>query len=125
MLKQVSPTLQVADMRRALAFFEGSLGFRCTFKLHDELHPEIPYAIVERDEVALHLQLSARAAGLSSCYITVDEVDALYAEFQQAGVRITRPIEDSSYGARDFNIADVDGNTLGFGQAIEESPGPA
>jgi hypothetical protein len=45
MLKQVSPTLHVADMRRTLAFFEESLGFRRTFKVDDELHPEIPRSL--------------------------------------------------------------------------------
>ena len=120
MLKQASPTLHVADMRRTLAFFEKSLGFRCTFKVDDDLHPEIPYAIVERDQVAIHLQLRDTAAGTSSCYITVDDADSVWAEVQKAGVRVTRPIENSGYGMRDFNIADPDGNNLGFGQTIEE-----
>jgi uncharacterized glyoxalase superfamily protein PhnB len=118
MLKHVSPTLQVADMRRALTFFEGKLGFRCGFKLDDDLHPQIPYAIVARDQVELHLQLSETGAGLSACYVTVDEVDSLYAEFQRAGVTITRSIEDSSYGMRDFNIVDADGNAISFGQPV-------
>lgn len=118
MLTRVSPTLHVTDMRRALAFYEGSLGFRCTFKVDDQLHPEIPYAIVERDQVELHLQLRPAAAGTSACYITVDEADAIWADVQKAGVRVLRAIEDSSYGMRDFNVADPDGNTLGFGQSI-------
>src|SRR5205814_175689 len=80
MLKQVSPTLHVADMRRTLAFFQKSLGFRCRFKLDDELHSEIPYAIVERDQVAIHLQLRTAAAGTSSCYITVEDADSVWAE---------------------------------------------
>jgi uncharacterized glyoxalase superfamily protein PhnB len=104
-------------MRRALTFFEGNLGFRCTFKLEDELHPEIPYAIVERDDVEIHLKVSPSAAGRNSCYITVDDVDGLYDEFGRAGVKITRAIENSSYGARDFSAADLDENTLTFGQA--------
>ena len=118
MLKQVSPTLHVANMRRALSFFEGSLGFRCTFKLDDDLHPEIPYAIVARDGVEIHLQLRDAAAGTSACYITVDDADVVWAEVQKAGVRVTRPIENSGYGMRDFNIADPDGNSLGFGQPL-------
>ena len=120
MLKQVSPTLPVRDMQRALAFFEGKLGFRSTFKVNDDRHPEIPYAIVERDHVQIHLRLSEKAAGLGACYVTVDGVDALYAELQKASVPVTRAIEDSRYGMRDFNIADADGNTLGFGQPIAE-----
>jgi uncharacterized glyoxalase superfamily protein PhnB len=119
MLKRVSPALRVADMRRALAFYEGSLGFRCAFKLEDELHPEIPYAIVERDEVEIHLQRKADAAGKSCCYVFLDGgIDAIYAEYQRTGVRFTRTIEDSSYGNRDFSIADVDGNELTFGALI-------
>jgi uncharacterized glyoxalase superfamily protein PhnB len=119
MLTQVSPTFHVSDMRRALSFFEGGLGFRCTFKVFDELHPEIPYAIVERDQVAIHLQLRPGTAGSSSCYVTVDNVDAIWAEVQQAEIRVTRPIENSGYGMRDFTIVDADGNNLGFGQSIE------
>jgi predicted enzyme related to lactoylglutathione lyase len=118
MLRQVSPTLHVTDMRRTLSFFEGSLGFRCTFKLQDDLHPEIPYAIVARDQVEIHLQLRETAAGTSVCYITVDDADSVWAEVQKAGVRVLRPIEDSAYGMRDFNVADPDGNSLGFGQPI-------
>jgi predicted enzyme related to lactoylglutathione lyase len=120
MLKQASPTLHVADMRRSLAFFEKRLGFRCVFKVDDDLHPEIPYAIVERDQVAIHLQLRDQAAGSSSCYITVDDADSVWAEVQKAGAQVTRPIENSGYGMRDFNIADPDGNTLGFGQIIDD-----
>jgi predicted enzyme related to lactoylglutathione lyase len=108
-------------MRRSLSFFEGSLGFRCTFKVHDDLHPDIPYAIIERDQVEIHLQLRDAAAGGSSCYITVDDADSVWQEVQKAGVRVLRSIENSSYGMRDFNIADPDGNTIGFGQPIEKS----
>jgi catechol 2,3-dioxygenase-like lactoylglutathione lyase family enzyme len=63
MLERVSPTLLVADMRRALSFFERCLGFHCVFKIDDGQDPDIPYAIVERDDVAIHLQLSSAHAG--------------------------------------------------------------
>jgi uncharacterized glyoxalase superfamily protein PhnB len=109
-------------MRRALSFYETSLGFRCTFKVEDELHPEIPYAIVERDAVEIHLQLDAKAAGQSACYVSLDGgIDDLYTEYGRAGVRFTRAIEDSSYGNRDFTIADADGNILGFGAPIRDT----
>jgi uncharacterized glyoxalase superfamily protein PhnB len=120
MLERVSPTLLVADMRRALSYFEHNLGFRCVFKIDDGQDPDIPYAIVERDQVSIHLQLSATHAGSSACYVMVTDADRLFAEFQAAGAHVTRAIENSSYGMRDFNIADPDGNTLGFGQ-----PGPS
>jgi uncharacterized glyoxalase superfamily protein PhnB len=118
MLKVAHPGLAVKDMHAALTFYEHKLGFRCTFKVHDDLHPEIPYAIVRRDEVELHLSRSGDSAGRASCYIDVDDADALFEEFRRAGVEIQRAIEDSSYGMRDFNIKDLDGNVLGFGQPI-------
>jgi uncharacterized glyoxalase superfamily protein PhnB len=117
----MSPTLHVQDMRRALDFYVGSLGFTCIFRLRDEQHPDIPYAVVQRDQVKIHIQLSDAAAGLNSCYITVDNADALYAEFQKAGVKVTRPIEDSNYGMRDFNIADIDGTASASGNRLGRS----
>jgi uncharacterized glyoxalase superfamily protein PhnB len=119
MLKRVSPVLKVSDTRRALAFYQDRLGFHCTFKLDDDLHPEIPYAVVVRDQVQIHLQLAPSSAGLSSCHITVDGVDALYRAFHEAGVTFIRAIENASYGARDFTIADVDGNNLSFAQPLD------
>jgi uncharacterized glyoxalase superfamily protein PhnB len=66
--------------------------------------------------VAIHLQLRDGAAGTSACYITVDDADAVWAEVQKAGATVS--IENSSYGMRDFNVADPDGNILGFGQPM-------
>jgi uncharacterized glyoxalase superfamily protein PhnB len=64
--------------------------------------------------------LSDTAAWTSSCHITVEDADSVWAEVQKAGMRVTRAIEDSGYGMRDLNIADPDGNNLGFGQTIDE-----
>jgi hypothetical protein len=44
--------------------------------------------------------------------------DALFELLRAQGVSIVRPIENSSYGLRDFVIADIDGNTLGIGEPI-------
>jgi catechol 2,3-dioxygenase-like lactoylglutathione lyase family enzyme len=118
MLKAAYPGLFVKDMRKALEFYEGKLGFQCTFKVDDELHPEIPYAIVKRDDVALHLSLD-RGQGLAGkgfCYIDVDVIDGLAEEWKAAEVTFVRALEDSRYGMRDFVAADHDGNHLGFGQ---------
>lgn len=44
----------------------------------------------------------------------------IWEEVQKAGVSVTRSIENSGYGMRDFNVADPDGNNLSFGQPIDE-----
>ncbi len=118
MLLRASPTLPVREMRPALAYYEERLGFRTVFKLEDDLHPQIPYAIVRRDEVEIHLSLSAGAVGTGACYVLVDDARALFDEARERGATVVRPIEDSSYGMRDFTLADADGNRLGFGQPL-------
>lgn len=122
-MKKASPGFRVPDVRRALRFYEEKLGFHCVFKVDDALHPEVPYAIVQRGDVTIHLSRDA-AAGSSSkpfVHILVDDVDALYAEYVAAGVPIRRPPEDSDYGLRDFVAADEDGHELLVGQPTSQS----
>ena len=74
--------------------------------------------IVERDQVKIHLQLSDKGAGLSTCYIAIDGVDSVLCR-GPAGERAGNSGHEAApsiYGMRDFNIADADGNTVGFGQ---------
>ena len=51
-------------------------------------------------------------------YLWVDNADALYAEFQQKGINIVRPICNQEYGCRDFDILDCNGYRLCFGQDL-------
>lgn len=53
-------------------------------------------------------------------YIWVDDADALYAELQSAGVKITRPICNQPYGCRDFDVEDCNGYRLCFGADLGE-----
>jgi predicted enzyme related to lactoylglutathione lyase len=51
-------------------------------------------------------------------YVQVDDADALYAEYQEKGVKITRPICDQPYRNRDFDVEDCNGYRLCFGSDI-------
>lgn len=51
-------------------------------------------------------------------YITVADADALYAEYQQAGVQVTQSLASKPWGMREFGIRTLDGHRLMFGQEL-------
>jgi len=44
-------------------------------------------------------------------------VDALYQELKSKGARTMEEPADRPYGVRDFDIVDLDGNQLSFGES--------
>lgn len=52
-------------------------------------------------------------------YLWIDNVEALYQEFIDKGVKITRTICYQPYSNRDFEVEDCNGYRLCFGQDIE------
>ena len=127
------PALPVAAIDAALDYYTTRFGF--TVPHHDG-----GFAIVNRDDVYLHLWEASDTgwrlrdpedlkeqpvrtgaedfiAGTASCRILVDEVDALYSELAAKGV--LHPTdrgepEDTDYGTREFATLDLDGNLLTF-----------
>ena len=116
-LASVMPCLRVADVPRAVDFYNNSLGFAPVFR------NGVTFAIVRRDQIEIGLSQAAYAGatpGTGSCYCKLSQgIDALYSEYQARGVSIRHPLRDESYGMREFMIADPDGNTINFGQATE------
>ena len=51
-------------------------------------------------------------------YITVNDIDALYSEYQQSGVQLTQRLADKPWGMREFGIRTIDGHRLMFGQEL-------
>jgi len=108
------PGLGVADMARAIDFYEGKLGFRVTFR------NGAVFAIVGRDgiEISLGLDRAGTTDSRGACYFKLEGIDVLHGEFLAHGVAMTHPLRTESYGMREFMINDPDGNTLNFGEAV-------
>jgi len=114
------PQLFVTDLDAALDHYVGRLGFRLAFS-HGE--PAF-YAQVVRDGARLNLRhvdgpvFDARfreAEGeVLSATIAVDEAEALFEEFERAGVGFHQPLKTEEWGARTFMVADPDGNLILF-----------
>lgn len=119
---EAEPHLFVADIAASIRFYVGRLGFRTVF-----LYGEPPYyGQVERGGARLNLRCVdapvidpdlRRREELLSASLTVAsraEIDALFAEFGASGVTFAQDIQDKPWGARDFIVADIDGNLLLF-----------
>ncbi|HZM00740.1 MAG TPA: VOC family protein [Planctomycetota bacterium] len=123
----LSPEFRVADVGRAAAWYQHVLGFP---EVRTWGEPPV-YAIARRDEVLVHLSAlpegavprgNRDAGGAWDAYIECRGVDALCAEIRKRGATILREPETRPYQMRDFDLLDLDGYVLSFG---EEAVAPA
>ncbi len=116
--EHATPVLPALDLAQALDFYERRLGWRKVF-----CFPELGYAGLERNGATLHLWKcdDPEIPRNSSCRFRVRGVDALYAEYQAAGVvHPNGALELKPWGSREFIALDRDGNALHF---AETTPG--
>lgn len=57
-------------------------------------------------------ELGAETRGI---YVVVVDADAAYARAQAAGAVVVRPLQDTSYGSREFAIKDPEGHSWSVG----------
>ena len=118
----VEPQLFVADIEASCEFFTGKLGFSVAFT-----YGEPPfYAQVARDAARINLRCVERPvidASLrdseqllsASCTVaTAEMIEALFVEFESAGVMFFQTMKRQPWGARDFIVKDIDDNMLLF-----------
>jgi uncharacterized glyoxalase superfamily protein PhnB len=118
---RVAPVLPVRDVSAALAHYR-KLGFEADAYQASTVKPV--YGFLKRDGVHLHL---TRVDDLdpmrstSACYLYVDDANALFAEWDAAGVkgRLVAP-EDTPYGLGEFAHVDPDGNLLRVGSEMKK-----
>lgn len=126
-LKQITPIVPVANMERAIAFFQTSLGFAVTVKMDG-------YAYLTRDSIAIRLIQAAPGTDThdpkrqQACYIDVEGLDSLYAELkpnldQLPPGRVRAPF-NQTYGQREFHVIDEDSLLIFFGESIANATSP-
>ena len=119
-LVAIAPVLTVVDAIKSMEYYRDQLGFRVAFTDGEPVY----YAIVERDDVRIHLmsaESAKRQPGQGSVYIFAHDVDPLYADFTARGAQVVGPPQDYPYGMRDFNVSDLDGNDLCFGMESKQA----
>jgi uncharacterized glyoxalase superfamily protein PhnB len=115
-LERIAPELPSADLVRALAYYEKKLGFEVALRL-----PGNEYAIVERDDVAVHLFVDgASKSSPVGVHIFTSNLDQLFSELQASGADLTQKIERKPWGNRDFRVRDEFGNELKFTEPLDD-----
>jgi uncharacterized glyoxalase superfamily protein PhnB len=115
-LLRIAPELPVPNLAGALDLYERKLGFRVAMRM-----PDLNYAIVERDEIAIHLfQDNAGAHTPVGIHIFTPDLDALYSEYQRSGANLSQGILREPWGNRDFRVKDEFGNELKFTEPLKE-----
>jgi uncharacterized glyoxalase superfamily protein PhnB len=122
MIRQIVPLFFTTDIPGTLAYYKDKLGFECQGTWHD---PPV-YAMVARDEHAIHFRCAASptanpdkyADELLDAYVSVENVDALYAEYAAKGVEFARELGDTPWQTREFVVEDCDGRLLAFGSNL-------
>jgi uncharacterized glyoxalase superfamily protein PhnB len=118
-LTAIAPQLLVADLGAAIAYYRDALGFVLDFT-YDGF-----YASVSRDGCAIHLKHGPQRAEERErrkreehldAYIAVAGIRALYAELQQRGAHVFRPLELQPWACLDFYVEDADGYVLCFSE---------
>ena len=115
-LSRIAPEIPVSSLRAAIEYYEQKLGFRASMEM-----PDGDYAIVERDDVAIHLfQDDARSHSPVGVHIFTHDLDELYAELQRRGAHVSQGIIRKPWGNRDFRVNDHSGNEIKFSEPLLE-----
>lgn len=108
---QGAPLLSVPDVPATAAFYHNVLGFKS-----DPGTATPQYAVVWRDNAAVHLVKGEHAATGARVFFWVKDVNTLYDDVMRRGAVIDVPIGTREYGVRDFSIRDPNGIVLVCGQ---------
>ena len=109
----------VDDATKTADYYKNTLGFKIRVLFGDPAF----YAVVQREGVRIHLserEDTRRKIEPCSVYIFVREIDDIYEEFRGKGVEMFSPPENQSYGMREFEMSDINGHFLVFGQSINK-----
>ncbi|HEX7036581.1 MAG TPA: glyoxalase superfamily protein [Pseudomonadales bacterium] len=109
---QGAPVLHVRNVVRTAEFYRDVLGFVWDFG-------DASYAVVWRDNSAIHLVAGEQDPTGIHLFQWVKDVDAYRAEIAGRGATIVQDPVDRPYGLREMVLRDVNGIEVVFGQDID------
>lgn len=122
--ERATPVLKSVDYPRSRAFYVDKLGYAVIEEGGDPPR----FGIFERGRSVLFVDAwhgpPKPVPGAWDAYVHVTGLDMLLEEFRDAGAAITRPIENTVYGMREFEVTDPDGNVICFGEDMDRIAEP-
>jgi catechol 2,3-dioxygenase-like lactoylglutathione lyase family enzyme len=127
-LASIFPFFIVADLKSAVSFYTGKLGFKVQYTGPDD----DPYwAIVGRDDISIMLKKitddikpvpnhTLHEWAPWDAYVYVSDPDSLFEEYRTNGVTFRQPLKDDNDNLRGFEVMDADGYVLFFGRPIPQ-----
>jgi predicted enzyme related to lactoylglutathione lyase len=116
-LSRIAPELPVSNLKESIEYHEQKLGFRVAMKM-----PSGNYAIIERDDVAIHLfQDNVQSPSPAGIHIFTEDLETLHADFQERGARVFQGILRKPWGSRDFRVNDDSGNEIKFSESLSSN----
>ena len=111
--------LAVKDLKIETAYYIDKLGFH-----HDFSAPGWEFLSFGIFKVMLGEcsdEMTAEATGNHSwfAHALVENVDEVYAEFNERGAQILSPISNKPWNIREFSVVTPDGHRIAFGQLID------
>jgi len=107
-LSRIAPEVPVSSLKEAVEFYEQKLGFGLGMQMPD-------YAIVERDDIAIHLfKDETRRHSPVGIHIFTGNLELLFSELRSRGADLSQEIMLKPWGNRDFRIQDNSGNVIKF-----------
>ena len=115
----IIPALRYDDAKAAIDFLDRAFGFHRK-AVHENEDGTIAHAELTSGRGMVMIGSTGAGdkqfdTGRASIYVIVDDPDAVYDRAKAAGAEITRELQDTDYGSREFSALDPEGNVWSFG----------
>ncbi|MDF0602008.1 VOC family protein [Psychromarinibacter sp. C21-152] len=116
-LGRFAPTLGVRDIEASCLMYSALFGLEKVFTNGDP----VGFMILKKDAAELHLTLQKdhKPERFNVAHLLVSDVDDVHRRCVERNLRIIKRLQDKGYGLRAFVFADLDGNRIDIGQALE------
>jgi uncharacterized glyoxalase superfamily protein PhnB len=129
----IHPTLMYRDAAAAIDFLERAFGFETLARhdnpdgtvAHSELRLGDDVVMVGSGPEALQDVPDDPRAARVGVYLSVEDLDAHHERARAAGADVTRELQDTEYGSREYSARDLEGLHWHFGTYVPQSQAAA